>query len=395
MVCVAATALIGCAAVPTAGPTVSEVSDQAAQQPRNFDLVEIDSRVVLALEELAKAGPPNRIQSLGKPPRLTIGIGDTVAVSIWQANNGQVLAAPAAPGGGGGGGNVLIPEQIVDADGAISVPYAGRVPAAGRTSLQVQQTIEQRLAEQAVQPQVLVTVTKAVSNSATIIGEEGTAARIPLSAAGDRLLDVIAAAGGSKLPLYHASIRLTRDGQMTTVPLTALVSDPQQDVFVWPGDVIALVQSPEKFTVFGATTNNSQVTFDAEGLDLAQAIAKAGGLQDTRADPEGVYLLRFEPPAVVSALGVPNRANSPGGKSPILYHLNLRQMGGYVLAERFAMENHDLIYVANAPLTELQKFFEAIGTITAPIVTGIVAGTGINAAVNPAAAAGGGAAVAH
>jgi polysaccharide export outer membrane protein len=223
---------------------------------------------------------------------------------------------------------------------------------------------------------VLVTVTKAVSNSATVLGEEGTAARVPLSAAGDRLLDVIATAGGGKLPLYNASVRLTRDGQMTTIPLAALVSDPEQDIFVWPGDVIALVQTPERFTVFGATTNNTQVPFDAERLDLAQAIAKAGGLQDLRADPEGVYLLRFEPPAVISTLGVPNLANRPGGKSPILYHLNLRQIGGYVLAERIAMENNDLIYVANAPLTELQKFFTAIGAITGPVIAGAVVSKG-------------------
>jgi polysaccharide biosynthesis/export protein len=389
-VCIVASGVAGCSTVPTAGPTVSEVMDQAAKEPRNFDLVEIDGRVVAALASQPEPGLHNRIESYGKPPRPTIGIGDTIAVSIWQAPNGQVFAAPNAPGaagaGGGGGGNVAIPDQVVDADGSISVPYAGRVPAAGRTALQVQQTIEQRLTEQTVQPQVIVTVTKAVHNSVTVLGEEGTAARVPLSTAGDRLLDVIAAAGGSKLPLYNTSVRLTRDGQITTIPVTALLSDPAQDIYVWPGDVIALVQTPEKFSVFGATTNNTQVPFDAERLDLAQAIAKAGGLMDLRADPEGVFLLRFEPPAVVSALGVPDLANRPGGESPILYHLNLRQIGGYYLAERIAMANNDLIYVANAKLTELEKFFTAIGAITGPVITGTVAGVGVNAAVNPNAA---------
>jgi polysaccharide export outer membrane protein len=390
-VCIAASGLAGCSSVPTAGPTVSEVMDQAAKQPRSFDLVEIDSRVVSALASQPEPDVHSRIQAFGKPPRPTIGVGDTVSVSIWQATNGQVFAAPAGAGagaGGAGGGNVLIPDQVVDADGAISVPYAGRVVAAGRTALQVQQTIEQRLAEQTVQPQVIVTVTKALHNSATLLGEEGTAARVPLSAAGDRLLDVIAGAGGNKLPLYNTSVRLARNGQVTTIPIRALLSDPADDVYVWPGDVIALVQSPERFSVFGATTNNSEVPFDAEQIDLAQAIAKAGGLQDLRADPEGVFLLRFEPSTVVNALGVPDLANKPGGNSPILYHLNLRQIDGYYLAQRFAVENNDLIYVANAKLTELQKFFAAIGAITGPVIGGTVAGIGINAAVNPNAGIG-------
>ena len=179
-------------------------------------------------------------------------------------------------------------------------------------------------------------------------------------------------AGTSHRFISHTSIRLTRNGQTVTIPITALLSDPQEDLFAWPGDIITLVQTPETFSVFGATSNNTQVPFGAERLDLAQAIAKAGGLQDQRADPEGVFLLRFERPAVVSALGVPDLANESGGNSPVLYHLNLRQVNGYFLAKRFAVKNNDLIYVANAAVNDLQKFFALVGSITGPVIAGAV-----------------------
>ncbi len=55
-----------------------------------------------------------------------------------------------------------------------------------------------------------------------------------------------------------------------------------------------------------------------------------------------------------------------------MYHLNLRQVNGYFLAQRFPVENNDLIYVANAPITELQKFFTLVGTITGPVIAGTV-----------------------
>src|SRR5262249_13396806 len=58
-----------------------------------------------------------------------------------------------------------IPNQQVGADGAISIPYAGRIPAAGRSPVEVQQSIERRLAEKALQPQALVIVTKSAANS--------------------------------------------------------------------------------------------------------------------------------------------------------------------------------------------------------------------------------------
>ena len=196
--CLAATGLAGCSTLPTAGPTASQVMDQAAKEQQHFDMVEIDGKVVLALASRPNTDLSSRIESYGKPPSPTIGIGDTVSVTIWQVSNGQVFAPPqSVPGQGAGqvGGNVIIPDQVIDADGGISIPYAGRIPVAGRTPLQVQQTIEQRLAEQIIQPQVIVTVTKAMSNSATVLGEQATAAQVPLSAAGDRLLDVICSRG--------------------------------------------------------------------------------------------------------------------------------------------------------------------------------------------------------
>jgi polysaccharide export outer membrane protein len=129
---------------------------------------------------------------------------DGLSVSIWQASNGQGLAP--RPDSGSVGQPTAIPDQVVAADGAISVPYAGRIRVAGRTPLQVQQAIEQHLAEQVVQPQAIVSVTKVISNSATVLGDLATAARVPLPTGGERLLDVIAAAGGSKSPFYETSI---------------------------------------------------------------------------------------------------------------------------------------------------------------------------------------------
>jgi hypothetical protein len=47
--CVAATGLVGCSSIPTTGPTASQIMEQAAKEPRNFDMVEIDGRVVSTL----------------------------------------------------------------------------------------------------------------------------------------------------------------------------------------------------------------------------------------------------------------------------------------------------------------------------------------------------------
>src|SRR5262249_52494408 len=160
-------------------------------------VVDVNSSVVTTL--LAQPGESfrRRFGKNGKPPAPTIGIGDTISVSIWEAAGGGLFGASPTDHVSAGSRNVTIPEQVVARDGAISVPFAGRVPVAGRSTVEVQKTIEQRLAEKAIEPQVIVTIAKSVTNSATVTGEVVGGARVPLSVNGDRLLDLIALAGGA------------------------------------------------------------------------------------------------------------------------------------------------------------------------------------------------------
>jgi polysaccharide export outer membrane protein len=372
VVCLGGILLAGCATLPTAGPTVSQVFDQAVTDgQRHFDLVEVDNHVVATLLAQPTESFRTRFQKYGKPRGPTIGIGDTVSVSIWEAAGGGLFSAPATTGAGGGS-RTEIPDQVVTPDGAISVPFAGRIAVAGRTPLQVQDEIQQRLADKAIEPQAIVTVTKSITNTATVSGEVVSGARVPLSVGGDHLLDVVAAAGGAKAPVYDTFVRLSRGGVTVTIPMAKLVSNPGENIYAWPGDVLTLVQVPQTFSVFGATTQNTEVPFGAEKLTLAQALAKAGGLQDLRADPRGIFLFRFEPASVVGALNAPALATGPDGTSPVVYRLNLREANNYFYAERFPMEDKDVIYVANAPLTELQKFFTLVNTVTGPVISGVV-----------------------
>ena len=363
----------GCSALPTAGPTASDVKGQEVKDNlARFDLVNIDDNVVTTLLALPAESFHVRFKKYGRPPQPKIGIGDSIVVSIWEAAGGGLFGASPTDHVSAGSRSVTIPEQIVARDGGISVPFADRVPAAGRLPVEVQKTIEQRLAEKAIEPQVIVTVTKSLSTSVTVAGEVVSGARVPLSLKGDRLLDLIAAAGGARAPVYETFVRLSRDGITATIPMEALVSDPAENIYAYPGDVLTLVRLPQSFTAFGATGTNMQVNFTAERMTLVEALAKAGGLQDQRSDPAGVFLFRFEPPDIVNALGRPQLQTGPDGSSPVVYQLDLSDAKSYFLAQRFAMHDKDIIYVANADFNELQKFFTLLNTLTGPIITGIV-----------------------
>ncbi|MFX4925960.1 hypothetical protein ABTC31_20465, partial [Acinetobacter baumannii] len=77
-------------------------------------------------------------------------------------------------------------------------------------------------------------------------------------------------------------------------------------------------------TVFGATDKVSQLFFDARDLSLSEAIARASGPSDSRANPRGVFLFRLE--------------RDPDNKPvAVVYHLNMLQPSSYFLAQTFRM----------------------------------------------------------
>ena len=384
LACLAGLALSGCYTLPTAGPSAGQVVDGAVRNGKQrYDVVDINAHVVSTLLGQPKASFRTMFGKYAKPPEPKIGIGDTVSVSIWEASAGGLFGGAAPPATGtenivSGSHSVSIPAQIVARDGAVSVPYAGRVPVAGKSPLAVQRDIEARLAGKAIEPQAIVSVTHTVTDTATVEGEVVSGARVPLSVGGDRLLDLIAAAGGAKAPVYATFVRLSRDGVTVTIPMTRLVGDPRENIYAWPGDVLTLVQIPQTFSVFGATGANTQLPFNAEKMTLAEAVARAGGLQDQRADPSGVFLFRYEPPAVVGALGAGNLASGPDRSSPVVYRLDFRDADSYFLANQFPLEDKDVIYVSNALLSDVQKFFTLLNTLTGPVVTGIVVNRSVN-----------------
>jgi polysaccharide export outer membrane protein len=194
---------------------------------------------------------------------------------------------------------------------------------------------------------------------------------VPLSPGGDRLLQIIAAAGGAKSSVHETFVRLSRGGVTATIPLEQLVADPAEDLYAQPGDVVTLVRVPQTFSVFGATGRNAKISFDARNITLGEALGKSQGLRDDLAKPEGVFLFRYEPNSVLQALDQPIAAGA-GGVSPVVYRFDLRDGKAYSLAQEFPVYDKDVIFVADAPAAQIYKFFTALNQVTGPIVTGLV-----------------------
>lgn len=351
--------LAACTALPSEGPSRSKIVENADEAAPRYDVVRLDSGIAdrVSVESGSKFG--SAFGKVGGATDLRIGVGDVVSITIYEAASGGLFSGEV----GSAAKSVNLPSQPVARNGTVSVPYVGQVRVLGLTPAEVQASIEAGLMNKAIEPQVIVTVSESASNTVTVAGDVGTPGRVPLGLGGDRLLDVLARAGGSKNAVYDSYVRVTRGETTVTASLSRIVEQPGQDIFLRPGDQIFVFTDPRIYTMLGATGQNAAVPFETDRLTLAEAVGRGGGLIDTRADARGVFVFRYEEPGLYSKIrdGAAPRVSHSAGV-PVVYQLDLKDPEGYFAAQRFLMRDNDVVYVSNASGVELQKFLGLIGT---------------------------------
>ena len=82
------------------------------------------------------------------------------------------------------GNFVTIPNQAVDNNGNISVPYAGNIQARGRTPVEIQQAIVDALRSRAIEPQAVVSLVDQRASLISVLGDVRAAGRFPASRLG-------------------------------------------------------------------------------------------------------------------------------------------------------------------------------------------------------------------
>jgi len=255
----------------------------------------------------------------------------------------------------------------VTPDGTINMPFAGRVPAKGLTTYEIETEIVKRLQGKANQPQVLVRIVKNNTSNVTVIGEVGNSTVMPLTPKGEHLLDAVAAAGGGKQPINRMSIQLSRDNVTATMAFDSVIRDPKQNILLKPGDVVTALYQPQSFSVLGATGKNEEIPFEAQGISLAQALARSGGLNDNRADARGVFVFRFEDAKLVDVPGEVKKTTD--GTVPVVYQIDLRDPATLFVTQNFPIQDHDVIYVSNAPTAEFEKVLRLMVSVAMPTLT--------------------------
>ena len=360
----AALLMAGCASPPkwvaASGPSREQVAAAASPASSAVRLIDVNETVARRLGALNELTLFSQQLSASVASVQGVGPGDALEVSVWEAPPALLFAAgPLEARAAARSGATTFADQMVSIEGSIEIPFAGTIAVAGKSPQQIGVDIARRLDGRANKPQVLVRVTRNASANVTVVGEVVQSVRMPLTAKGERLLDAIASAGGVRQPVGKVTVQITRGERVLALPLDRVIQSPRENVPLAPGDVVTVLFQPLSFTALGATGQNAEIAFEAQGISLAQALARAGGVQDARSDARGVFVFRFE-----DANGVTDEQRAgpttPDGKVPVVYRVDLTDPVSFLVAQSFPMRNRDVIYVANAPSAELQKFLNIL-----------------------------------
>jgi polysaccharide export outer membrane protein len=365
----------GCSGLPNAGPVQSQVVAGAGlyysgSDQFDYTLINVDERISLILNGYTRYAFADRFGSHGAGMGESIGVGDTLAVSIFEAGADGLFSTIERKQT-----DLIV---VVDNRGQISVPYAGDIRVAGSTTRAVEDAINEALQKRALEPDVLVRIADNQSRTVTVSGSVALSKRVPLGLRGLRVLDAIALAGGAKHEPYETYVSLTRGSQREVVLLQTIVDSPRENIFVRPNDVIYLYHGPRTFSALGSVKKEGRIPFGSRNLDMIEAIALAGGLDDSESNPEGFFLFRYEYASVVYELTqgagpVPVETDGAKGPSaagyvPVVYRFDLRNPDTYLFAQAFPVRDKDVVYVAHQVSVEFEKFLNIVSKAAQPVI---------------------------
>lgn len=331
-----------------------------------------------------------------QPGNYKIGVGDVLVLatrdtgSTVEALTGLLAAQNRRQG------------YTVQDDGAITIPEVGRVRLAGLSLEEAEAEVFEALVGNQIDPTFSIEIAEFNSQRVSIGGAVRTPRTVPLALKPTTLTEALAAAGGATVKdRNYASIRLFRDGSLYQIPLQSYLDDPAlQKIVLKDGDAVFVDTEFDLDKAQGYFAQQIQLaTFRQSARDTAlrqlqtEVGLRRGELEEQRetyrarvdldavardyvyiAGEVGVqnrFTLPFERKATLAdALfdkteGVPNRTGnvaelyvlrgSAGGLGVDAWKLDALNAANLVLATRFELRPNDIIFVAEQPVTALDR----------------------------------------
>ena len=280
------------------------------------------------------------------PKPYTIGPSDVIGIVVYDnpdllPSAGAVISQTSDPTG-----ISAVPGFIVSSDGLITFPYIGVTKVAGLTEIEASNLIANKLATYIRNPQVTIRINSFRSRRAFVEGEVRTPGMQIFTDVPMTLPQAISRAGGITVTGDRAFVTLTRNDTTVRIdmPMLERLGVNPNKILLQSEDLI-IVRSREetKVYVMGEATRPAALTMNNGRLSLNQALGEANGPNPLSGNTAQIYVIR----------------NNLQG-DPILFHLDASSPVALALADNFALQPRDVVYIDPVPLVQWNRIVSLI-----------------------------------
>lgn len=329
-----------------------ETAADGTPLPRDFAIEPVtrDTLPFLAAWPVYEPEPLPWPGSADQPVGALIRPGDRLDVVIWDNSENSLLT-------GVGQRQVPLEDLTVSASGRIFLPYVGQVRVAGMAPETARDRIEEMMLAIVPAAQVLLNHTPGSDASVALVSGVASPGRFPLAGRNETVMELIAQGGGIARGFENPQVRLVRGGTIYGTSVSRLLDSPAADATLIAGDRLYVEEDERSFLSLGAAGSQAIHTFPQDHLTALEALAVIGGVNASRADPQGILILRQYP---ASAL----RGDRSGPElTRVVFTIDLTSADGLFSAGQFRIQSGDLVYASEAPLLRTRDIIGIVGSV--------------------------------
>ena len=345
--------IAGCGHLPGGAPVVKDVVREAGEPTPDLAVYQVTRAFLPTVAQWPATGHQERLGWIGASTgarHQLIQPGDRLTIRIWDSSDNSLLTSPEQK-------DIQLADIEVAANGSIFLPYVGKVNVLGLTPDLARETVQSALETIIPSAQVQLSLAEGRYNSVDLVGGVASPGNYPMPDRNYSVLSLIAAGGGVRTDLNNPQIRLMRNGAIYGTSVETLLDRPALDTLLRGGDRVFVEADTGYFLSYGAAGSEDQHRFPRDHVSAMDAVAIMGGVQDSRADPRGILILREYPASAVR----------PGVRGPrqtrVVFTVDLTSADGLFSARNFEINPNDLVIATESPIKDALTISNIVGNL--------------------------------
>ncbi|SDX89054.1 polysaccharide biosynthesis/export family protein [Citreimonas salinaria] len=340
--------LLAACSLPRGAAVQSEILRETRAETPSFQVVEVTRASLAALQAWPEPDTSARWPQTGAgPDNSIIRGGDLLDITIWDSQDNSLLTNPNQR-------FTRIEEVEVDGSGRIFLPYVDQIQVGGLTPAEARQRVQSRLEVIAPSAQVQLSLLQGRDYAIDVVGGVAKPGAYPMPSRNYKILNVLADAGGISSNLRNPQVKLLRGSRTFTISADRLYEGAHYNALLSPRDTVIVEADDRSFVALGASGTEDLIYFPKDHLSALEALSLMGGLVESRADPEGVLVLREYPATML------------GGAGPrlpqVVFAFDLTSADGLFAARKFQIQPGDTVLATESPVNNTRMVLGLVGT---------------------------------